>query len=72
MSDKNIFSLAGLASILILILATSHLESAESDLKAEHSNYCELVSMWESDADAGLEHNYRSGHPNYKGVTCGE
>ena len=72
MSDKNIFSLAGLASILILTLATSYLDSAESDLKAEHSNYCELVLIWESDADDGLEPNDRAGHPNYKGVTCGE
>ncbi len=70
MSDKNIFSLAGLTSILILTLATSYLDSAESDLKAEHSKYCELVIMWEYGADAGLEPNEREGHPNYKGAVC--
>lgn len=70
MSDKTIFSLAGLASIIILSLATSYLDSAEGDLKAEHDSYCGLVLMWESDADAGLAANDRSGHPNYKGVVC--
>ena len=72
MSDKNIFSLAGLVSIIILGLANGYLKSNDDELKIEHDKYCELVIMWESDADTGLEPNNSSGHPNYKGVSCAE
>lgn len=37
---------------------------------AEHENYCELVLMWEEDAELGIEPTKRDGMPNYKGLEC--
>lgn len=38
--------------------------------KLEQKNYCDLVSLWESDADAGINPHDRAGHPNYKEINC--
>jgi hypothetical protein len=36
----------------------------------DRKGYCELVSMWEQDAEQGVESVKRNGHPNYKGLEC--
>lgn len=42
----------------------------KQDAEAEYKYYCEKVSLWERDTDAGIEPSERLGHPNYKGVVC--
>jgi hypothetical protein len=54
--------------LLVFIIAAS-LATFEDDDKALKS-YCELVSMWEQDAEQGIESVKRNGHPNYKGLEC--
>lgn len=58
--------------LTVFVLTSNNIKSANKQNSIEHEKYCELVIMWESDADAGLEPNNRAGHPNYKGVSCAE
>ena len=42
----------------------------QKEQAAEHKSYCELVLMWEQDAEQGIEPVNRDGMPNYKGLEC--
>lgn len=60
-----------LTSVLVLLvfIITASLATFEDDGKALKS-YCELVLMWERDAEQGIEPVKRDGMPNYKGLEC--
>lgn len=59
-----------LAVLCIFYISCSY--ENEDTHKLEQKNYCDLVSLWESDADAGINTYDRAGHPNYKGVECND
>ena len=63
------FQFALLAFAILLIIFGSFLDYANQE-GVEHENYCELVSMWEEDAELGIEPTKRDGHPNYKEINC--
>ena len=67
-TKKTVIVLAGIA--VFIALSSSLLSSVEIDAEISHRVYCEDVSIWELDAELGIEPNQRGGAPNYKGVNC--
>ncbi|ANY29595.1 hypothetical protein BOX08_gp30 [Pseudoalteromonas phage BS5] len=70
MKNVIVFLLAYLTLIAALIVGYILLGSGINEQAAERKNYCELVSMWEEDAELGIEPTKRDGHPNYKEIDC--
>lgn len=69
MDNKTVFSVVGLCCTIVIFMGVA-LGDNQSEQAAEHKSYCELVSMWEQDAEQGIESVKRNGHPNYKGLEC--
>ena len=67
-TKKTLIVLAGI--VVFIALSSSLLSSVEIDAEISHRVYCENVSMWELDRDAGYDTYNRAGHPNFKGVNC--
>lgn len=65
--DKILLTLILFFALLTLLALTS---DHAGEQKNERKSYCELVSMWEQDAEQGIESVKRNGHPNYKGLEC--
>jgi hypothetical protein len=67
MSNTTIFLLsASFAFSVVYLMSKQSLD----EQAVEHKSYCELVSMWEEDAEQGIEPVNRDGMPNYKGLEC--
>jgi hypothetical protein len=69
MDNKTVFSVVGLCCTIIIFMGVA-LGDDQKEQAAERKSYCELVSMWEQDAEQGIEPVNRDGMPNYKGLEC--
>ena len=67
MIEKTLWALIAFLTLLVIIPFPSEYEVEQ---KAEHKSYCELVLMWEEDAELGIEPTKRDGMPNYKEIDC--
>lgn len=54
----------------VMLLIFGNALDSVNESKEERKSYCQLVSMWEQDAEQGIESVKRNGHPNYKGLDC--
>ena len=70
MKSVVVFLSASLVLMIALIVGAMFSGSILDEEYAEHKSYCELVSMWEEDAELGIEPAKRDGMPNYKEIDC--
>jgi hypothetical protein len=58
----------GMAALTATLLFVGNLD--RQDAEADQSRYCEMVGLWELDADLGIKPEDRNGWPPFKNINC--
>ncbi|WZL14783.1 hypothetical protein [Vibrio phage vB_VpaM_XM1] len=68
MKSKQFKAALSIGFVFSVMLAAGNVDT--QDRERSLSNYCEMVSLWESQERAGINKFDRAGHPNYKQINC--
>lgn len=66
--EKNKVALAFVGLIAMAGIGAAYTDEKEDQRELAH--YCEMVQVWQQDAENGVPADKRNGWPNYKKLEC--